>query len=595
MTGLLLLTMAVPIALSLFWPWRTLRPLGRVLAPWAAAPALVLALGDLAGPAVPVYTEIPTLLVGIRLGLDAPGAAFLLLTALLWLLAGAFAWRYHARDPRGDSFFGFFVLTLTGNLGLVLAQDLVSFYLFFALMTFSAYGLVIHRRDPTVIRAGRVYLTMAIAGELALLAGVLGLVVAGGGSVGLGSEMEAVWTGLMAEPATMPPSVPFASPGFLAALLVAGFGVKAGLAPLHIWLPLAHPAAPTAASALLSGVLIKAGLLGWLRVLPTEVAVPGVGECLFVVGAATALYAVVVGLCQDEAKTVLAYSSVSQMGYSAMAAGILVSDPALAPAALAAAVFFALHHGLAKGALFLSVGVGDRLQGPAALVDRRRRLLLLGSLLPALALAGAPFTTGAMVKTVLVNAGAGLTSVWSLALAPLFFVAAAGTTLLMARFLVTLDRRVRDAGRPDRGVSGLGTLWVPWGVLLGLVATGPLWLPHAYAPPETAGVPSVLYAPSAAWLPVLVGVAVAAAVFARPRVLGALARLRIPPGDILVPVEALLRWMLAPPSQRGAGIRVRLRTRLAYLTRSGRPPARGAVFGLLILVVTLVLVTTLAR
>jgi hydrogenase-4 component B len=141
-----------------------------------------------------------------------------------------------------------------------------------------------------------------------------------------------------------------------AALLIAGFGVKAGLLGLHVWLPLAHPVAPTPASAVLSGAMVKAGLLGWLRFLPLgTAALPVVGATLVVLGLAGAFLAALAGVLQRDAKTILAYSTVSQMGLLAVGVGLALAEPAAWPLAAAALPLYALHHGCTKAALFLGV------------------------------------------------------------------------------------------------------------------------------------------------------------------------------------------------------------------------------------------------
>ena len=571
MTVLLVASVALPAALALCWPWRALRPVGMAMAPWAAAPALALALGALMFPRTGPWVEIPMLLSGLRLGVDSVAAAFLLVTAFLWLAGGAFARSYHRRDPRREAFFVFFLLTMAGSLGLILAQDLVSFYVLFALMTFSAYGLVIHARSGKAIRAGRVYL--ALVGS----AGGIGAEAGAGATVGFGGELEAAWAAL---PANRIP--------LLAGLLVAGFAVKAGIVPLHVWLPLAHPVAPTAASALLSGALIKAGLLGWLRVLPMELGMPSLGTLLFLAGSTTALYGVVVGLGQDDAKTVLAYSSVSHMGFMAMGTGLLVMDPALAPAGLAAVVVYALHHGTAKGTLFLSVGLADRAPRAGASRARWRKLVLAGSFLPSLALAGVPLTAGAMAKGTLsgvlseLRGTAQLPGMGPEVIELVLVVAAGGTTLLMARFLVTLDRRIRGAGG-EAAPWELG-LALPWGALLAAVGTAPFWVPGVVAVLPGAVLPPVRYAPVSAWLPVVVAGAAAVWVLARPGVLGPLASGRIPAGDLLVPFEK--------PLSRRRSFRWAWRS-LDRLTQGEQRPLPGALLAPLAVALVVLLAAAL--
>jgi len=180
------------------------------------------------------------------------------------------------------------------------AGDIASFYSFFAIMTFAAYGLVVHDGSPQARRAGRIYLVMAVLGEMALLAGLLPVRFRGAKRHASGAA---------------PAIADAENRNLILGLLIAGFGVKAGLPLLHFWLPLAHPVAPTPASAVLSGAMIKAGLLGWLLTLPlSETALPQWGTLMIMVGALASIGAALIGVCQHQAKAVLAYSSISQMG-----------------------------------------------------------------------------------------------------------------------------------------------------------------------------------------------------------------------------------------------------------------------------------------
>jgi formate hydrogenlyase subunit 3/multisubunit Na+/H+ antiporter MnhD subunit len=188
----------------------------------------------------------------------------------------------------------------------------------------------------------------------------------------------------------LPPLAGFVSKWYLAFF---GFGVKAGVLPLHFWLPLAHPVAPVPASAVLSGAMIKAGLLGWLHFLPLGHAeFPGWGLFCIAAGMAAALGAVVVGCMQNDPKTLLAYSSVSQMGVMTLILGIGLTNPGAWLAALPVLLLYALNHALAKGALFFGTGVAHSTGGGG------RRWVMAGLALPALALAGAPWTGGSMTK-----------------------------------------------------------------------------------------------------------------------------------------------------------------------------------------------------
>ncbi|TVR50856.1 MAG: hypothetical protein EA421_16370, partial [Gemmatimonadales bacterium] len=517
-------------------------------------------------------------------------------------------------DGRRGRFFLFFSLTLAGNVGLIVARDILGFYLFFALMTFAAYGLVVHAVSREALRAGRIYMVMAILGEVALLAGLFSLGGAFGGVPTFGAEMEATWVELVAGDG------PTFGGTTIALLLAAGFGVKAGLIPVHLWLPLAHPVAPTAASALLSGAMIKAGLLGWMRMLPQETALPEVSMVFLAVGAAAALYGVVVGILQDDPKTVLAYSSVSQMGYMAMGTGLLVARPELIPWAGVALALYAVHHGIAKGALFLSVGVADRVPRSPGLPgwgqgrgvgqgvgmdgassengtthpDRARRWILGGTVLPALALAGLPLTSGALAKNTLKEGLQALGGTAYTILDLYLPLAALGTTLLMARFLVTLRRRRESAEPHDDGQLPFSyrtwTLVVPWAVLVLLGASGMAWLPAVVDAPDAVSIPGPGSEILVGLVPVLLGVALGwvvlrvirtpgtpasageAASPAADRMPGAtpplpvrLARLRIPAGDLLIPLEAALRRLPLPDQERwAAALRARVRRALAW-------------------------------
>ncbi len=543
---LLILTPGLPAAVAMSWPVARLRPLLERVAPWAALPALVLALLPTAEGASWATFGVMT---GLRFEVDGVARAFLVVTALLWLVVGAFAARYHRDDPKKSRFLGFFVATMAGNLGLVVAADGLSFYLFFAVMTFAAYGLIVHRADEEAFRAGRVYIVMAVLGEIAVLAALFMLGAAADGAPGFGTGMARAWS-VVSEAGH--------AEG-LAALVVVGFGIKAGLVPLHLWLPLAHPVAPTAASALLSGAMIKGGLLAWIRYLPPEAALPTVGGALIALGAFTTLYGVAVGLAQDDPKTVLAYSSVSQMGFMTLGVGLAARGGAAVPVAILAVVVYALHHAVAKGALFLSVGVADRIPLP---VDRSSAdgtsggatgswnpWVLAGAALPALALSGAPGSTGSMSKATLKDAIYELAPGLNDTLGVVLTSAGVGTTLLLARFLLLLMRRMerRDARVPDAPEGAAPTprataaLVAPWALLLLVCLAGPWWLPQVVPDVGGAGPSGPLASWSTAAGTVLVGIILAWLVARRPTLLLGLQKLRVPAGDLLLPFETLVR------------------------------------------------------
>ncbi|MCP3166744.1 complex I subunit 5 family protein [Myxococcus qinghaiensis] len=456
------------------------RRLGLALAPWAALPALGLGLGT----GVSVHWK--WMLLGMRLySPDQVTRTYLLFTGILWLFSGLFARGYLRKDTRRASFWGFYLATLTGNVGAVLAWDVSSFYLFFAMMTFCAYGLVVHERTEAAARAGRVYISMALVGEVLLLAAFFLLV---GTRVNLSfDEVPRV----VAESSHR---------DVICVLILVGFGVKVGALLLHMWLPLAHPVAPAPGSAVLSGTIIKVGVLGWLRFLPLgHASLPTLGTVCVAAGLTAAFYGVAVGLTQREAKTVLAYSSISQMGFLTLAVGLALGAPEAAPVLIGAVLVYSVHHSLAKGLLFLGTGLlpatGRR--------GWRGVLVLVGLTWCALEIAGAPLTSGALAKLSLKSAEAAAHA--SEALPTLLSLAAVGSTLIMARFL---ECTVPKA--PEEGKAGAGGMLLSWGLLLAVDTVLLFWppvgrdeLPHLLEPK---------YLFSAAW-PVLVGGVVAAVVW----------------------------------------------------------------------------------
>jgi formate hydrogenlyase subunit 3/multisubunit Na+/H+ antiporter MnhD subunit len=420
------------------------------------APLPGLACALLAGGGEPfiVYAR-----VRLTLALDHPSALLLGAASLLWCAASVYLRAYVARGEQAR-FAGWWLATMAGSLGVFVAGDLVGFYFFFALASLPAWGLVIHDRSPRAWAAGASYILLTVIGEAALLAGFALLAAfTPGSSLAIADVLPSLATAPLRDLAI--------------AFLVMGFGLKAGLVPLHVWLPLAHPAAPMPASAVLSGAIIKAGIIGLIRFLPIEVTPPEWGQVLVVIGFVTAFWGVAIGITQRNPKTVLAYSSVSQMGVVVAAIGMgLAGGIATTPGA---AAFYALHHVLAKGALFLAVGV-------AAVAGGRARWLVLGpALVLALGFGGLPLTGGWLAKeAVKAELGAGLVGT-------LAALSAAGSTLLMLHFTRRLAAGLaQDAtARPPAGVLlpwlalAAAALLLPW--LLFPAALAEVLTPHALA------------------------------------------------------------------------------------------------------------------
>ncbi|PZR54400.1 formate hydrogenlyase [Xylanimonas oleitrophica] len=456
------------------------------------------------------------LLLGVSAHLDEVARPLLALTVVLYAVALAFVPRSGAR--RGPVLSGFLLVCFAASVGVVAAADVVTFYLAFTVMSFTGYALVLHDRTAGARRAARIYMVMTVLGESAVLA-AMALVTADGGLV------------LADAPAAVAASE---RRDLIVALLLVGFGVKAGTAPLHVWLPLAHSAAPTPASAVLSGVMVKAGLVGWLRFLPLgQDASPGWGTTFVLLALLGGFLAVVAGLLQDNPKVILAYSTISQMGFLAVLVGVALAEPGLAHACVLAAVVYAVHHGVTKASLFLGVQVWS-----SERVPRWTTTTVLA--VAGLSLAGAPFTSGYVAKYGAKEAVGDATfpAAGGAALADVLPWFGLGSTLLLARCAVVLWRRERKGEHSAPVRDGV---WAASAV----VAVVPVaWLAQRLDPPQAVPgwlSPGTLWAQS--W-PVLLGVALAlaAARLARRRELddSPLAHPRgdvVPPGDVVAVEE----------------------------------------------------------
>lgn len=501
------------------------------LLPLAPLPALGFALAGAPGAVV-----LPDLMLGVDLAAGPDTALLMGMTALVWAVAGWHGALTMARGTNAGIFTGFWCLTLAGNLGVFLAADIITFYLAFAAVSLASWFLVVHDRTKAAFRAGRVYIVLAVLGEAALLTGL---------TIGAAAAEDL-------QIATVRAAFADAALGALGvAFLIAGFGIKAGMVPLHVWLPLAHPAAPVAGSAVLSGAIVKAGLIGMMLFVPDG---SDWHEVLVVLGLLGAFGAALWGLTQRNPKAVLAYSTISQMGLML----VLVGSGSQGVA------FFALHHGLAKGALFLSVGLMMLSTGPL----RRRAVLGLAGL-AALSVAGLPLTGGALAK---LAAKEGVGDTLALALT----LGSVTTTLILGWFLIRLaDLRETPAHAPAwrslvAGVLLLAAvaLVLPWG----------LWSDEAALPRDYPIRPANMLA--ALW-PVLGGLALLALI---PRK----ALPDYPPGDLLTLTRgwSIRRVLQAPLAQHGGRSRKRSVLRFLILCKAveGRlmhwPVAGSILFGM---------------
>ena len=291
-------------------------------------------------------TRLPLLPGGLDLVLhtDAESVLFVTLSTVLWLVTTVYAIGYLEGSHHRSRFFGFFSLCVTATVGVALAGNLITFLLFYELLTLSTYPLIVHRGTEEARQAGRVYLRYTIAGGALLLVGTVWLYdVAGcvefthrGVLAGLDDSDRAVLTAIFV-------------------LLIAGLGVKAALVPLHGWLPRAM-VAPAPVSALLHAVaVVKAGAFGIVRVVDDVYGVEfaaslGVTGPLAALAATTIIYGSLRALFQDNLKRRLAYSTVSQVSY------IVLGIAIVGPIATIGGLVHLVHQGLMKITLFFCAG-----------------------------------------------------------------------------------------------------------------------------------------------------------------------------------------------------------------------------------------------
>ncbi|HOC06108.1 MAG: complex I subunit 5 family protein [Bacillota bacterium] len=278
---------------------------------------------------------------GLSFSADIFSFFLALIASGVWLLATIYSREYIAHEGRQNRYYPFLLLTLGGCLGVFLTGDFFSLFIFFELMSFAAYVLIVHEESPGAMAAGYKYLILTLIGGLALF---FAIVIA----------FEEAGNVLIAPGNFLITSIsPLALSAFIGFLL--GFGIKMGVFPLHIWLPDAHPVAPSPASALLSGVMLKTGAYGLIRVVynvygPELIAQAGWDIILMVLASITIFLGSAVALVQTDIKRRLAYSSIGQMGYVLLGISLLTLN------GLTGTIFHILAHALMKSALFMCAG-----------------------------------------------------------------------------------------------------------------------------------------------------------------------------------------------------------------------------------------------
>jgi hydrogenase-4 component B len=483
--GVLLVVGAwIAIGVAGIFALRSLRFVAWVLFP--ASALLSIALAAIAFTALPSTPEVAILAIGLpdlpfHLRLDALSAFFLLILGLASAGVTAFAGGYFRQGegtPPGLICLEYHVF-LAAMAMVLLADDAYAFMVSWEMMALASFFLVTtNHRIPEIQRAGYLYLLVAHIGAIAILL-CFGVLQANTGDYTFANmrlqQLSPFW----------------ASAAFLLALF--GFGAKAGILPLHIWLPEAHPAAPSPVSALMSGVMLKTAIYGLVRVSFDLLHAPiwWWGVAAMVLGLATALFGAVFAAAQVDMKRLLAYSSIENMGLILMGLGLAIvfsayRMPSLAALAMTAMLYHCLNHAIFKSLLFLGTGsvlhaTHERSLGKLGGLMRYMPWVAGTTLVGAIAAAGLPPTNGFVSEWLLLQSflfTGGLPNPYLKMLVPIFaagiaLVAAIAGYVMVKFFGVIFLGRPREASlveaRDAGGLERLGMVWLTVGcILLGL-------------------------------------------------------------------------------------------------------------------------------
>lgn len=318
----------------------------------ACTVALVTALAALLGgdePAAPLILPLGLPWIGAHFRVDALAAFFLIVVNLGGATASLYGLGYGQHEQAPQRVLPFFPAFLAAMNLVVVADDAFTFLLSWEVMSLASWALVMaHGRIEENARAGYIYLVMASFGTLALVL-AFGLMAGSDGTY----AFDAIRAGAPAS--WMPPMV--------LALVLLGAGSKAGIVPLHVWLPLAHPAAPSHVSALMSGVMTKVAVYGFVRIIFDLLGEPAWWSSMIVLflGGITTVVGVLYALMQHDLKRLLAYHTVENIGIIYIGLGLALAFAAngmdgAAALSLTAALFHVFNHSLFKSLLFFGAG-----------------------------------------------------------------------------------------------------------------------------------------------------------------------------------------------------------------------------------------------
>lgn len=281
---------------------------------------------------------------GLSLKIDMFRYIFIWLTSLIWFLVTVYSVQYLNSYKNRNRYYLFFMLTYWSTLGIFISENLLNLFTFFEIMSLTSYPLIIHDEDEYSHEAGDTYIIMAVTGGLVLLMGLFLLF----------DYTQTLEMSLLKNSLDSLGGIKYA----IVSLIVFGFGIKAGMFPLHIWLPKAHPAAPAPASAVLSGVLLKTGIFGIM--ITSQIITPNdknISLAILILGFITMFLGGFLALFQRNIKRILAYSSMSQMGYILVAIGLMGIVEEHKYMAFYGTTYHIINHMIFKVLLFMGAGV----------------------------------------------------------------------------------------------------------------------------------------------------------------------------------------------------------------------------------------------
>lgn len=371
---------------------------------------------------------------GLYLKLDIFRYVFVFITAMLWFIVTVYSSQYLINYRNRNRYYLFFMITYASTVGVFLSDNLLNLFTFYEIMSFCSYPMIIHDEDEHAHDASATYIWMTTLSGLLLLMGIF---------IGY-SYTNTLSIREMGQILSEVGNIRY----LIGGLMIAGFGIKAGMVPLHIWLPKAHPAAPTPASAVLSGVLVKTGIFGIIVVYFFLMSRDYyISFFLIAAGLVNMVVGGIYAMFQINIKKTLAFSSISQLGYLFIGIGCIGLLPGHEEIAIYGTLFHVVNHAVYKVMLFMGVGIIFMVTHNLNINDLRgfgryKPVLKLTFFTGFCAIIGIPGFNGFASKTMIHHAlteAIHMSGAWWLAGADLiFYAASAFTTAYLVKIYLAL-------------------------------------------------------------------------------------------------------------------------------------------------------------